>query len=56
MLNSVTTYALTGLAEDFCIGFNRTKTWYVWAKNNMQSALQHPSVVEDYLEKEVAPG
>ena len=41
-------HVLTGLAQGFCIGFDRAKVQCVGAKNNMQSALQHPSVVEDY--------
>ena len=49
-------YVLTGLVQGFCIEFNRAKIWCVWVKNNMQLALQHPSVVEDYLQKEVAFG
>ena len=49
-------YVLTGLAQGFRIGFNRAKVQCVRAKNNMQLALQHPSVVEDYLQKEVALG
>ena len=49
-------YVLTGLAQGFHIGCNRAKVQCVQAKNNMQSALLHPSVVEDYLQKEVALG
>ena len=49
-------YVLTGLAQGFRVGFDRTKVQCVQAKNNMQSALQHPSVVEEYLQKEVALG
>ena len=49
-------YVLTGLAQGFHIGFDRVKVQCVRAKNNMQSALQHPSVVEDYLQNEIALG
>ena len=46
-------YVLTGLAQGFHIGFNIAKVQCVGAKNNMQSALQHP---EDYLQNEIALG
>ena len=49
-------YVLTGLAQGFHIGFDRVKVQCVRAKNNMQSALLHPSVVEDYLQNEIALG
>ena len=49
-------YVLTGLARGFRISFNRAKIQCVQAKDNMQSALQHPLVVEDCLQKEVALG
>ena len=49
-------YVLTGLAQGFCIGFDRAKVQCVGPQNNMQSALQHPSVVEDYLQNEIALG
>ena len=47
-------YVLNGIANGFHIGFNPSKAQCVSAKRNMQSAQQHFSVVEDYLEKEVS--
>ena len=42
-------YVLTGLAQGFRIGFDK-------AKNNIQSASQYLSVVEDYLQNQIALG
>ena len=49
-------YVLTGLAQGFRIGFDRVKIQCIKAKHNMLSALQHPSVVENYLQNEIAVG
>ena len=46
-------YILNGIAHGFRIGFDASKVQCVSAKKNMQSASQHSSVVEEYLEKEV---
>ena len=46
---------LTGLEEGVRIGFNQ-KASCRSAKSNMQSAICHPSVVEHYLDEELAQG
>ena len=46
-------YVLNGIAHGFRIGFDASKVQCVSAKKNMQSASQHSSVVEEYLEKEI---
>ena len=54
MLSSVTTCSRVLLKASILASME--PKFSVWAKNNMQSALHHPSVVEDYLQKEVALG
>ena len=48
-------YLLRGMVERFRIGFDYTKECKS-AKRNMLSAMQNPSVVSEYLAKEVALG
>ena len=48
-------YLLCGMVEGFRIGFDYTKECKS-AKRNMLSAMQNPSVVGEYLAKEVALG
>ena len=47
-------YILEGIINGFHIGFDPSKSQCVSAKRNMRSALQHSSVVEEYLEKEIS--
>ena len=46
-------YVLTGLSEDFRIGFEASSVSLRSASANMSSALVHPSVIDAYLETEV---
>ena len=48
-------YIIEGLCQGFRIGFNRSSPLRS-AANNMGSALQHPEVISEYLQKEKAPG
>ena len=49
-------YLLQGLEEGFCIGFKHGECASTSAKSNMQSAMVNPTVVDEYLEKEVGLG
>ena len=49
------TFLIQGILHGFRIGADRSVPLHP-AKRNMLSALQHPSVIEDYLAKEVRLG
>lgn len=49
-------YIETGLSQGFRIGFDHGRQTCKVAKKNMLSAYQNPSVVDDYLAKEVSLG
>ena len=51
-----TQYWLQGLKDGFRIGFRYGERTYSSAKSNMQSAMANPSVVDEYLEKDVGHG
>ena len=48
-------YIISGLVQGFRVGFNRTHCLRP-ARRNMPSADAHPSVVEDYIDKEKKAG
>ena len=48
-------YVLEGLREGFCIGFTPASTLFS-APSNMQLARLHPTVISDYISKEVEEG
>ena len=48
-------YVLEGLREGFRIGFTPASTLSP-APSNMQSARLHPTVISDYISKEVEEG
>ena len=50
------TYVLTGLREGFHIGFEAVSVSLQSASSNLRSALDHPSVINAYLDKEVSCG
>ena len=41
-----------GICDGFRIGFESTNYRNKKARQNMQSALEHPNVIQDYLKKE----
>ena len=45
--------ALTGIPQGFQLGFNTTLSSLKPACKNLDSALQHPSVVDEYITKEI---
>ena len=47
------TFFLQGLTEGFRIGYDYTFNTLKPAKTNMESALSHTAVVEDYIHKEL---
>ena len=49
-------YVLDGLCEGFHIGFEALSVSLQSASSNMRSALDHPSIIDDYLETEVLCG
>ena len=49
-------YVLSGLKEGFHIGFQPSSVALPLASANMCSALEHPLVIDDYLETEVLCG
>ena len=49
-------YVLDGLREGFHIGFEAVSVSLQSASSNMRSALDHPSIIDDYLETEVSRG
>ena len=49
-------YLLEGIEKGFRIGFNYTQHSMTPCRNNMLSTLDHPQVVTDYLEQELAEG
>lgn len=53
---SAAAYVLTGLREGFHIGFDASSVSLQSSSSNMRSALEHPSVVDDYLQVEVSCG
>ena len=48
-------YLLRGISNGFRIGFNRSHKLHS-ATKNMQSAVDHPEVVSQYLAEEIAAG
>ena len=54
--HSAAAYVLTGLRDGFRIGFDASSVSLLSASSNMRSALEHPSVVDDYLQVEVSCG
>ena len=46
-------FFLTGLANGFRVGFSSPLSMLRPARRNLSSALEHPEVVEDYLQKEI---
>ena len=54
--HSAAAYVLTGLREGFGIGFDASSVSLQSASSNMRSALEHPSIVDDYLQVEVSCG
>ena len=48
-------YVLTGIAQGFRIGYNRTYS-YRQSHGNMQSAIINSKPVEDYLQTEILAG
>ena len=53
---SLAEYVVQGIRDGFRIGFDYTNHRTRRAGQNMQSALEHPSVVQDYLTKESGEG
>ena len=53
---SAAAYVLTGLREGFHIGFDTSSVSLQSASSNMHSALEHPLVIDDYLQVEVSYG
>lgn len=51
-----TRYILRGIKQGFCIGVEGRRSRFKPASKNMLSARQHPSVIEEYIQKEVASG
>ena len=49
-------YILEGLEHGFRIGFDKRNTRLRSARANTQSALLHPTVVTEYLQKEISLG
>ena len=49
-------YLLEGIEKEFRIGFDYTQHSMTPCRNNMLSTLDHPQVVTDYLEQELAEG
>ena len=49
-------YLLQGLGNGFRIGFKYTEATCVKARSNMKSAVLNPSVVDEYLDKEIKHG
>ena len=49
-------YLVRGMREGFRIGFKYSECSCKSAKTNMQSAVQNPQVIDDYLSREVALG
>ena len=49
-------YVLDGIKHGFHLGFEPTSTSLSSAENNMQSALNHPHVIDEYLANEFALG
>lgn len=49
-------YILRGIEQGFCIGVEDQRPSFRPASQNMLSAKQHPSVIEEYIQKEVANG
>ena len=49
-------YVLDGLREGFHIGFEASSVSLQSASSNMRSALDHPSIIDDYLETDVSCG
>ena len=47
------TYITQGIAQGFCIRFNRSIVELRSCKHNLQSAEQNPAVVDEYLDNEV---
>ena len=48
-------FSSKGLRYGFCIGFNRQAPLKS-ASRNMQSALEHPGIIDEYLQKESSRG
>ena len=53
---SIAAYVLTGLTEGFHISFDASSVSLHSASSNMRSALEHPSVIDDYVKVEVSCG
>ena len=49
-------YVLTGIQEGFRVGFNPVSVSLRSARQNMPSASLQPSVIDDYLQTELAKG
>ena len=50
---SFAAYVVNGIKQGFRVGYDRANT-YASCISNMVSALQHPDVVADYLQQELA--
>ena len=49
-------YVLAGIHDGFHLGFNPAAVSLKSARQNMQSARLQPSVIDDYLQNEIAKG
>ena len=49
-------FVLNGISEGFRVGFTYRDSVLVPAKQNLQGAITHPAVVEDYLQTELSLG
>ena len=52
----VALFFLSGIAHGFRIGFMPKSTLLKSARQNLEGALSHPEVVEDYIKEEVGLG
>ena len=51
---SLVNFFLAGISQGFCIGYHNPQSSLKSAKRNLVCALQHPEVVDHYLEEELA--
>ena len=49
-------FVLNGISEGFRVGFTYRDSVLIPAKQNLQGAINHPEVVEDYLQTELNLG